>query len=77
MVAPFVPVQASAYPGQPQTPTVVSNPALSQACGLDIALVIDNSTSIDSSEMTQMKSACLRLIAIFEQYCSDPNNHYK
>jgi len=57
MVAPFVPVQASAYPGQPQTPTVVSNPALSQACGLDIALVIDNSTSIDSSEMTQMKSA--------------------
>lgn len=35
----------------------VANPALSQACGLDIALVIDNSTSIDSTEMTQMKTA--------------------
>jgi hypothetical protein len=33
------------------------NPALTQACGLDIALVLDNSTSIDAGEMTQMKSA--------------------
>ncbi|MCA9327082.1 VWA domain-containing protein [Candidatus Saccharibacteria bacterium] len=35
----------------------VANPALSQACGLDIAIVIDNSTSIDSNEMTLMKTA--------------------
>ncbi len=38
-------------------PSSVSNPALAQACGLDIALVLDNSTSISSSEMTQMKNA--------------------
>lgn len=35
----------------------VTNPILPQACGLDIALVIDNSTSIDSTEMTQIKNA--------------------
>jgi uncharacterized repeat protein (TIGR01451 family) len=40
-----------------QTAAVVTNPTLSQACGLDIALVLDNSTSIDSSELTQMKNA--------------------
>ncbi len=34
-----------------------SNPSLSQSCGLDIALVLDNSSSIDSNELTQMKSA--------------------
>ena len=33
------------------------NPALSQACGLDIALVLDNSTSISSTEMIAMKNA--------------------
>jgi hypothetical protein len=50
MVAPFVPVaKAEVNP--------VSNPSMAQACGLDIALVIDNSLSIDSSEMSQMKSA--------------------
>ncbi len=39
-------------------PTVpAANPPLSQACGLDIALVIDNSTSISGPEMTSMKSA--------------------
>lgn len=37
--------------------SVTPNPSLSQACGLDIALVIDNSTSIDSGEMTQIKNA--------------------
>lgn len=36
---------------------LVANPALKQACGLDIALVLDRSTSISSSEMTQMKNA--------------------
>jgi len=35
----------------------VPNPTLSQACGLDIALVLDNSTSIDATELGQMKSA--------------------
>jgi hypothetical protein len=35
----------------------LANPALAQACGLDIAIVIDNSTSIDESEMAQMKNA--------------------
>jgi hypothetical protein len=55
MIAPFMPAHASA--GQSQSPTPASNPALTQACGLDIALVIDNSTSIDSTEMGQMKTA--------------------
>ena len=35
----------------------VTNPPLGQACGLDIALVIDSSGSIDSTELTQMKNA--------------------
>lgn len=35
----------------------VTNPTLSQSCGLDIALVIDNSNSIDSTELSQMKTA--------------------
>ncbi len=35
----------------------VANPTLSQACGLDIALVIDNSQSIDATELTSMKNA--------------------
>ncbi len=35
----------------------VANPSLSQSCGLDIAIVIDNSTSISNTEMNQMKSA--------------------
>lgn len=34
-----------------------ANPELPETCGLDIALVLDNSTSISSSEMSQMKSA--------------------
>lgn len=36
---------------------VTANPVLSSSCGLDIALVLDNSTSIDDGEMTQMKTA--------------------
>src|SRR4030042_1011867 len=39
------------------TNTPVANPSLSQACGLDIALVLDNSTSINSTELAQMKTA--------------------
>ncbi|OGH31288.1 MAG: hypothetical protein A3I54_01035 [Candidatus Levybacteria bacterium RIFCSPLOWO2_02_FULL_41_11] len=36
---------------------IVDNPTLPQACGLDIALVIDSSASVDSGELTQMKNA--------------------
>lgn len=40
------------------TPTPVANPTLPTACcGLDIALVIDNSYSIDSTELGLMKTA--------------------
>lgn len=46
------PVAAQAAVVQP-----VANPSLPQSCGLDIAIVIDNSTSISSSEMGQMKTA--------------------
>lgn len=35
----------------------VENPPLAQACGLDMALVIDSSGSIDSTELATMKSA--------------------
>lgn len=38
-------------------PTPSTNPSLSQSCGLDIALVIDNSTSISNTELNQMKNA--------------------
>lgn len=38
-------------------PSVTTNPALPQSCGLDVALVIDNSNSISSSELTQIKTA--------------------
>ncbi len=37
--------------------TPAPNPILSQACGLDIALVLDSSGSIDSSELSAMKTA--------------------
>jgi uncharacterized repeat protein (TIGR01451 family) len=40
-------------------PTGVTNPTLSAACGLDIALVLDNSTSIDETELTAMKNAMI------------------
>lgn len=36
---------------------IIINPSLSQSCGLDIALVLDNSTSIDPTELGQMKTA--------------------
>ncbi len=38
-------------------PVPVANPTLAQACGLDIALVLDVSGSIDSGELTAMKNA--------------------
>lgn len=45
--------------------SVVQNPPLGQACGLDIALILDNSTSIDSSELSTMKSAMTAFTAAF------------
>ncbi len=43
-------------------PAVV-NPVLPQACGLDIALVLDVSGSIDSGELSQMKTAMTGLVS--------------
>ena len=43
--------------------TDVANPVLSQPCGLDISLVLDNSTSITSPELIQMKDAMNTFIA--------------
>lgn len=37
--------------------TNVTNPSLATSCGLDIAIVVDNSTSISDTEMGQMKGA--------------------
>ena len=37
--------------------TITANPVLAQSCGLDIALVMDNSNSINDTEMSNMKSA--------------------
>jgi hypothetical protein len=51
-------------PPEPTTPT--TNPSLGLACGLDIALVIDNSTSIDSGEMTSMKTALKQFTAALD-----------
>ncbi|PIR95950.1 MAG: hypothetical protein COT92_03800 [Candidatus Doudnabacteria bacterium CG10_big_fil_rev_8_21_14_0_10_42_18] len=48
------------FPALPKAMAVVEpapNPELGQACGLDIALVMDSSGSIDSTELSQMKSA--------------------
>ncbi len=44
----------------------VSNPALTQSCGLDIALVIDISSSIDAGELSQMKSAMISFVDSLE-----------
>ena len=41
---------------------VYSNPILSQACGLDVVLVIDRSGSIDVNEVQQEKNAFVALI---------------
>lgn len=41
----------------------VTNPTLQKSCGLDIVLVLDNSTSIDATEIAQEKNAFLGLVA--------------
>lgn len=48
-------VQVRVYYTEPAQPA--SNPELGQSCGLDIALVLDNSSSIDIDELPVMKSA--------------------
>ncbi len=43
----------------------VQNPALDQSCGLDIALVMDSSGSIDRGELRQMKDAFIGFVDVF------------
>jgi uncharacterized protein YegL len=43
------------YYTEPTPP--VTNPSLATSCGLDIALVIDNSSSVDNTELSAMKTA--------------------
>lgn len=43
-----------------------ANPVLSQSCGLDIVLVLDNSTSIGENEMDQMKTAMIGFVNSFD-----------
>ena len=43
----------------------LSNPALGDACGLDIMLVLDRSGSIDTTEMTQLKDAAKLFVDAF------------
>lgn len=44
----------------------VKNPDLFQACGLDMVLVIDNSASIDSGELTTMKNAAKSFVTALD-----------
>lgn len=49
---------ASSFPtGARATVDPSGNPSLSGSCGLDIALVMDTSTSIDNTELGQMRTA--------------------
>lgn len=59
IISPIATIMIAANPSLARAAQAgpVANPALSQSCGLDIALVIDNSTSISNSEMNQMKNA--------------------
>ncbi len=41
------------------------NPTLSNSCGIDIALVLDSSGSVDSTELGQMKNAFKSFVNIF------------
>ncbi|MBU0963772.1 VWA domain-containing protein, partial [Patescibacteria group bacterium] len=47
----------AAYAVTPVNPTPEPNPPFSESCGLDIGLVFDISGSINSTEMSQMKTA--------------------
>lgn len=46
-------------------PGVTPNPTLTQTCGLDIALVLDVSTSISRNQFSQMKSALTGFVTTF------------
>lgn len=50
---------------QQSLPGVTQNPSLTQTCGLDIALVLDVSTSISRTQFTQMKSALTGFVTTF------------
>ena len=50
--------------GQPSV-CKVDNPTLSSSCGIDIALIIDNSGSIDNTELTAMKNAFKAFVDAF------------
>lgn len=52
-----------AGPAPAQAANPEPNPELSQACGLDIALVIDSSGSIDTAELSEMKNAFKSFVA--------------
>ena len=56
-------LQAKVYYTEPAPP--VANPPLGQSCGLDVALVIDSSGSIDNTELGQMKTAFKGLVDAF------------
>jgi uncharacterized protein YegL len=43
----------------------VANPALAESCGLDMVLVLDSSGSINSTELTQMKTAFTSFVSAF------------
>ena len=44
---------------------VEANPALPEACGVDMVLVIDSSTSINAAELAQMKAAVKAFVGAF------------
>jgi cysteine-rich repeat protein len=56
-------VAVKIYYTEPTEPTV--NPPLGQSCGLDIALVVDSSGSIDNTELAQMKNAFSSFVNAF------------
>jgi len=53
--------------GQPSVCKTI-NPTLSSSCGIDIALIIDNSGSISDTELTQMKNAFKAFVDAFLPY---------
>jgi VCBS repeat-containing protein len=51
--------------GAPESATVVPNPSLTHACGLDVVLVLDISGSIDQVELAQMRTAAKVFVNAF------------
>lgn len=46
-------------------PTIVANPVLADTCGLDLALVLDSSGSIDNKELNKMRAAFISFADAF------------